>query len=62
MSTSPYTTTFKWTKGSSDSPNKALPAGLKISPSGVLSGTLEQEGRTWRGFGHSTGDPNGDHS
>jgi Invasin, domain 3 len=39
VSASPYTTTLKWAKGTVVSPAAALPRGLKLSSTGVLSGT-----------------------
>jgi hypothetical protein len=38
-STSPYTTTVKWAKGTVVSPATALLKGMKLSSTGVLSGT-----------------------
>jgi hypothetical protein len=39
VSASGYATTLKWAKGSVVAPARALPAGLTLSSSGVLSGT-----------------------
>ena len=38
-STSPYVTTVRWTKGPATAPATALPEGMRLSATGVLSGT-----------------------
>jgi hypothetical protein len=39
VSTSPYLTTVRWSKGPATAPATALPKGMTLSPAGVLSGT-----------------------
>jgi hypothetical protein len=45
-SSSGYTTQVKWAKGTVVAPQVALPKGLKLSSTGVLSGTVSKKSAT----------------